>query len=110
MAGITLPRPTVAQTAHIRRWLEEFKYGDDMIFLAYEEMANHTQKLSMSYMNKVLINWYNSGFKKPADVENAKKPVPKKSAAGNGAEASYNLDEFEKKSVGSLKYERRKTQ
>lgn len=108
MAGITLPRPTVSQTTYIRRWLEEFKYGDDMIFLAYEEMANHTQKFSIGYMNKVLANWFDKGIKTPAGVENSKKAAPAKNAPGKKADASYNLDDFEKKAVSGLKYERRK--
>ncbi|MBR2075705.1 MAG: DnaD domain protein, partial [Fibrobacter sp.] len=34
-----------------------------MIYLAYEEMANHTDKISFPYMNKVLANWHEAGIK-----------------------------------------------
>ncbi len=108
MAGITIPRPTISQTAYIRRWLEELKYGDDMIFLAYEEMANHTQKFSIGYINKVLVSWHEKGYKKPSDIENAKKSAPAAMATGKKAEASYDIGDFEKKSIGGLKYERNK--
>ncbi len=112
-AGITTPRPSVKQTEYIRRWGNELKYGIDMIMLAYEEMANHTGKLSMSYMDKVLISWHGKGFKIPTDIENSKaeKAPVKTVKAGNSNNASYDLDEFKQRSLHSeLKYERKKKQ
>ena len=79
-----------------------------MIFLAYEEMANHTQKFSIGYINKVLVSWHEKGYKKPSDIENAKKSAPAAMATGKKAEASYDIGDFEKKSIGGLKYERNK--
>ncbi|MBR3780918.1 MAG: DnaD domain protein [Clostridia bacterium] len=114
-AGITNPRPTVKQTEYLRRWSSEWKFGINMIILAYEEMANHTSKLSMAYIDKILMNWHEKGFKKPEDIEKASeeqnskvKPVQK---TGNGNEASYDLDKFKEESLyGELKYERKKKQ
>ena len=112
-AGITNPRPTVKQTEYLRRWNTEWKFSINMILLAYEEMANHTSKLSMGYINKILMNWHDKGFKTPADIEKAteeqkdkSKPVAK---SKNGIEASYDLGKFKEQSLhGELKYERKK--
>ncbi len=112
-AGITNPRPTVKQTEFLRRWTSEWKFSINMILLAYEEMANHTSKLSMGYIDKILMNWHEKGFKKPEDVEKAAeeqksktKPVQK---PGNTNKASYDLDKFKEQSLhGELKYERKK--
>lgn len=112
-AGITNPRPTVKQTEYLRRWNTEWKFSINMILLAYEEMANHTSKLSMGYINKILMNWHDKGFKTPADVEKAaeeqkdkSKPVAK---SKSGIEASYDLGKFKEQSLhGELKYERKK--
>ena len=112
-AGITNPRPTVKQTEFLRRWSSEWKFSINMILLAYEEMANHTSKLSMPYIDKILASWHEKGFKKPEDVEKAAeeqkskaKPVSK---PGNSVEASYDLDKFKEQSLhGELKYERKK--
>lgn len=111
-AGITNPRPTVKQTEYLRRWSSEWKFSINMILLAYEEMANHTSKLSMGYIDKILLNWHNNGYKTPADVEKAaeeqkdKKPAVK---SASGKEASYDLDKFKEQSLhGELKYERKK--
>lgn len=113
-AGITNPRPTVKQTEYLRRWSDELKFGIDMIMLAYEEMANHTAKLSLGYIDKVLISWHNKGFKTPADVEDYNAEQKNSSAAyqkysPNSSGASYDLDKFKEQSLhGELKYERKK--
>lgn len=114
-AGITNPRPTVKQTEYLRRWNSEWKFGINMIFLAYEEMANHTSKLSMAYIDKILMNWHEKGFRKPEDIEKASeeqkaKPTPVQKT-GNGNGASYDLGKFKEESLhGELKYERKKKQ
>ncbi len=109
-AGIVNPRPTTKQSSYLRRWSDELGFGIDMIMLAYEEMANHTGKLSFNYIDKVLTSWSIKGYKKPADVENAvaeqKGKKPQSKASDN---ASYDLDEFKERSLhGTLKYERKK--
>ena len=111
-AGINNPRPTVKQTEYLRRWSTEWKFSTTMILLAYEEMANHTAKLSMPYIEKILASWHEKGFKTPDDVENASKEQKDKTTAsktGNGQDASYDLDKFKEQSLhGELKYERKK--
>lgn len=111
-AGINNPRPTVKQTEYLRRWSNEWKFSIPMILLAYEEMANHTSKLSMAYIDKILMNWHDKGFRTPDDVENAAAEQKDKNAVSKtktGNEASYDLDKFKEQSLlGELKYERKK--
>lgn len=114
-AGITTPRPSRKQSEFIARWGNDYKYKIDVIMLAYEEMADHTSKLSLSYMDKVLASWYAKGLKTVNDIENHKKePASDKKKhinqkSGNSNEASYDLDEFKSRSLHSeLKYERKK--
>lgn len=114
-AGISTPRPTAKQTTYLRRWSEEWKFSNDMIIHAYDEMANHTGKLSFAYIDKVLSNWYKKGIKTAADIEKeseefskSKKPVPS-GKSGSSQNASYDIDEFKNRSLhGELKYERKK--
>lgn len=106
-AGIANPRPTTKQTEYLRRWSSEWNFSVDMIILAYEEMANHTGKFSMAYIEKILAGWMNKGFKTPTDVENAAKDT--KNAKKNATGASYDLNKFNDDSLhGELKYERKK--
>ena len=118
-AGISNPRPTTKQVPYLRKWSYEMKFSDEMIILAYEEMANHTGKLSFSYIDKIMTTWYNAGYKTPDDVErgaaakSAAKASPPAAAAPKkivgGREASYDLNEFEQRSLyGTLEYKRKK--
>ena len=99
MAGIQNPRPTATQSAYFRTWTVEMKFNVEMIYMAYEEMANHTSKLSFSYMNKILANWHDKGIKTPDDIERDRleyrKANEKKSASSR--ETSYDMDEFNRR-------------
>lgn len=114
-AGITNPRPTIKQTEYLRKWSNELKFGIEMIIQAYEEAANHTTKLSFSYMDKVLLSWHSKGYKTPGDVEkgkeeqNADKQKSSSTKPIKSNTASYDLNKFEERSLHSeLKYERKK--
>ena len=116
-AGISNPRPTTKQVPYLRKWSYEMKFSDEMIIHAYEEMANHTGKLSFSYIDKVLTTWYNEGYKTPDDVErgiakkaatNTTKNAVTNTKVATGRDASYDLDEFEQRSLhGTLEYKRK---
>ncbi len=105
MTGISTPHPTSEQSAHLRRWSNELGFDIEMIYLAYEEMANHTNKISFAYMNKVLQNWHDEGIKTPAQLEKSKaeKKAETKTKAkpkpGSGYAASYDIDEFNRRSL-----------
>lgn len=110
-AGIVNPRPTTSQSAYLRRWSDELKFSIDMIILAYEEMANHTGKLSFSYIDKVLSNWHSKGYKTPEDIEKAatQQKEKKTKTTAETTNASYDLEKFKERSLhGELKYERKK--
>ena len=116
-AGISTPRPTVKQSKYIRKWTEIMKFSTEMIICAYEEMADHTGKISFNYIDKVLTSWQKENYKSPADVENGK---AKKTASVQPTknskpvcvidrEASYSLDEFENRSIhGELIYNKKR--
>lgn len=109
MAGLTAPNPTTVQSEYLRAWSTELGYGTDMIFLAYEEMANHCTKLSFAYMNKVLRNWHGKGFKTPQDVaEDNRRYREKKSQDDDRPPASYDIDEMEQKLLyGPIVYKKK---
>ncbi|HZK39634.1 MAG TPA: DnaD domain protein [Clostridia bacterium] len=112
MAGLTNPRPTAAQVPYIRSWGKDMGYDAEMIFLAYEQMANHCQRLSLPYMDKVLKTWHNAGIKTPEDVEKANQARSAKKVKQTnkaGADASYGLDDFKHSSLHDpIVYEKRK--
>lgn len=105
MAGLSNSRPTQTQTKYIVTWNREWGFSTEMIFLAYEQMAEHCQKMSFPYMNKVLESWHTNGIKTPSDVEKANKPVSSpnspqnKSKANAGHASSYDLNEFNRSAM-----------
>ncbi len=116
MAGITNPRPTQTQTKYLTAWSKELGFDIEMIFLAYDQMANNCNKFSMAYMDKVLRSWSANGVKNPEAVEKAnelhrsKKQSKGKNAKGwNKEDASYGLDEFNHSADhDKIVYEKRK--
>jgi DnaD/phage-associated family protein len=100
MAGIQNPRPTASQSAYLRTWSVEMKFSVEMIYLAYEEMVDHSNKISFAYMNKVLSTWHDKGLKTPDDVEKDKLEFRKRkeskttSSSGN---TSFDMDEFNRR-------------
>lgn len=105
MAGISNPRPTAKQSEFLRCWSGDWGFDEEMIYIAYEEMANHTTKLSFPYINKILKNWHEAGIKKPDEIERGrKKPLQSKGneagqKGGKKREASYDKEEFKRRSV-----------
>lgn len=104
LTGLKNPKPTTSQRGYLITWTKQFGYGIDMIYLAYEEMVDRTQKFSMQYIDRILANWHSQGVKTPDDVEKAKLNYKNSAASSkvrtfpkNGADASYDLDEYERK-------------
>ncbi len=104
LTGISTPRPTASQSNYLSHWTNELKFDIDMIYLAYEEMANHTDKISFPYINKVLESWHDLGISNALQVEEAKqqrtaeKPKSVSKKKSQGYEASYDIDEFDRRS------------
>ncbi len=111
-AGLVNSRPTAKQSEFIQRWTKDLNMSDDMICRAYDEMATNTGKLNFKYMDKVLLNWFNAGYKTVEDVENGEiKRSEQKIFSASQASASYDINGFEEQSLHSiLKYERKTKQ
>ncbi|MBQ6267803.1 MAG: DnaD domain protein [Clostridia bacterium] len=111
-AGLKNPRPTPKQADFLHRWQSEWGFDEAMILLAYEEMAEHTGKLSFTYMDKVLQRWHNEGLSTPAAVKAAAQArhAAQQTAGQNAAQtASYDIDAFRDQSLhGSLQYKKKR--
>lgn len=119
LSGISNPKPTAKQRKFFSAWTQELEYGIDIIYMAYEEMADHTEKFSMPYMDKVLRSWHAEGYRNTDDVENAKlkfaqgkrtadvKQFP--GGKNKKEDASYDLDSHDQKAkLSPPTYTRRK--
>ncbi len=99
--------PTKKQLTLANQWVGTWSFSDDMLRLAYERCVDTKGELNMDYINGILKKWYMAGWKNPADVESdvpttAKKSAdkPKKKSKNTlEVDASYDIDEYEKKSI-----------
>lgn len=117
-AGMSNTRPTTKHIPYVKRWTSEFKYNEEMIIYAYEETINCIAKFKISYMDSILKTWFEAGFKNPDDVEKGRGLLAEKFSSKKAAKstpqkepertASYDLDEFEERSLhGALKYRKK---
>ena len=117
LTDITNRTPTEKQRKYLVAWLKEYGYSVDIIYCAYEESVDHTGKMSMPYMDKVITGWHKNGVKTVGDIQREKakweasrqtpaKPDTKKQPATQKKAASYDLDAFAKKAIG-LKYKKK---
>lgn len=97
LAGIPNPRPTATQSAYLQTWSKDFRYGADMVYLAYEETLDHSGKISFAYMNKVLSNWNEKGLRTPQDVEKDKQSFREKKTKKSNTNTSYDMNEFNRR-------------
>ncbi len=78
-------------------WLYEYKYGMDVIRMAYDVTVDAKGKPSVNYMNSVLANWNRDGLRTPAEVEAAQKAFraeKDRERGGREAVGSFDTDDF----------------
>lgn len=74
----------------ITAWSNDERINPELISLAYDRTIQHTSKLSLAYMNKILQTWAESGYTNESDIANNEKApsaakkdfIPKKTGKG----------------------------
>lgn len=77
-------------------WLEDWKFDIEVITKAWEVTVDKISEPNVSYMNKVLENWHNSGLTTAADVEASLEAYKKKKEAAQpaGQSSGFQTDEI----------------
>lgn len=86
--GLEIKKPTQNQLDYAYQWINDCGFSSEMLERAYDECVNKINKIDFKYIDKILKNWHEKGYKTPSDIE-----VKKTEKRGF---ASYNMDEFEK--------------
>ncbi|MEG0546846.1 MAG: DnaD domain protein [Oscillospiraceae bacterium] len=108
LTGIATPEPTTKQADYLIAW-SDLGFSVEVIALAFEETSERTGKISFAYMDKIISNWANSGFKTLSDIEFNKKSFKEQKAIASAKKSSYNIDEASKKSTNEpIKYIKKK--
>lgn len=89
--------PTKTQLECAGRWVNEWKYQEEMLRLAYETCVDTKGEYNLKYIDGIIKRWHSAGIMEPQDVENAKKPKKKETAQKRGT--SYDIDELESLSM-----------
>lgn len=80
----------------VKTWMEEWKFGREMLDIAYEKTVQAAKTPSISYMNKILESWHENGITEPSETEGNK-------VRKADAEKSYELNDFFSAAVAKSK-------
>ena len=121
MAGLGYRSPTQNEEKYLNRWNTELGFGAEIIYFAYEQTIEHCGRFMLKYTDAILRNWREQGIRTPAAAQkalNEKKGAAPQSGSkknggkvpfGNANEASYDIEEFKRRSRNEpLIYEKRK--
>lgn len=90
--------PTKAQQENSNRWVNEWKFSDEMIKEAYERCVNHKNKFNISYTNGILKNWHKNGITTLQELRDfeEKKSITNSTNKNQEKQAvSYDIDSYE---------------
>ena len=107
--GLGHERPSTKQAAYIADWLAA-GFSNALIFKAYDEMIDRTEKPSFPYANKILLGWKEQGVKTAEDVEKAEKNKQSNKRKKNREEkVSFDIKKAEEKAKrGPINISKRK--
>lgn len=84
--GIERRLPSKKELELAYTWVEEWKFGRDMLRAAYEQCVDTTSKFSMPYVRKILESWHKEGVDSPEKIPKQGKKQKKESYA------AYDID------------------
>ncbi len=113
LTGIRTPRPTAFQQALLLTWINEYHFSMEMLYQAYEIMANNCAKISFKYMDGILRRWHAQGIRTPEDLQSesssgAGKPKPAAKRTPPASDSSYDMRETEQRAEALPVYKKRK--
>ncbi len=91
--GIEKRVPSARELELSNLWVNDYKFGTDMLKAAYDRCVDAKTKLSMPYIAKILESWHAAGYKTPQDITDKKTA---KATEKKPNYAGYDLDLFEK--------------
>lgn len=74
---------TSKEQEYIAKWFSQFGFGTEIIMQAYEIGVERTGKLAFGYIDKILSDWKQKGFKTIEDVKSEQKPDKSFNFSGN---------------------------
>ena len=97
LLGLERRSPTAKEAQFADRWINEWRFSEDLIREAYERNVDAKGKFSFPYMNSILERWKKEGVETLEQAQNEKKPFQE--AAGGEQAPSYDLEAYERSSI-----------
>ncbi len=91
LGGIGARALSAKEARFVAAW-SEYDFAEEILTLAYEITVNNTGEFAFPYMNKILVNWNEAGYKTKSEVEEALNGYRDKKGAGE--DTSFDVDEF----------------
>lgn len=86
-------QPTIAEENALYKWFYDFSFNDEIILKACELTVN-TIKPSISYMDKILTDWYEKGLKTIQEVELYQSKTKKSTRKSSSKPQKSTFDNF----------------
>lgn len=103
--GLEFRKPSQKEEEIYTRWINEWKFSDDMIKEAYDICVNAKGKYIPNYVNTVLNRWYSGGITNIEQARAERKRSPQKSSAAkntsntDGRKSSFDIDDLKNLSM-----------
>lgn len=96
-------QPVEAEVAYVRRWIERYGYGMDIIGEACTRTVLATGKPSLRYANGILKGWHDANVTKPEDILALDEEFHKKSMKESSPAVSSVKTDKKKSSAGKFR-------
>lgn len=92
--------PSAKQLAYADKWVEQWKFSDEMLREAYERCVDTKGEMKLSYIDGILKRWHQERVFRLEDIPNTKRTrkAPAKAQGQPAAQASYDIEELENRS------------
>lgn len=102
--GLEHHSPTKSEKENAVKWINEWKFSNDMIRSAYEICIDSKGKYLPKYISKILETWHKMGYKTVEETKNFfnkndNANNPSKKTDGIKGNPSYNIEEFDNYSI-----------
>lgn len=87
-------KPSNKEEAVIEKWLKTYAMTIDMVEYAYEITVNATNKASIPYADKIMLNWHKAGCTTLEQAKESEFNYKKKKEQAAASQSSFDTDEF----------------
>ncbi len=97
--GIDSHSPTEKESNYADRWVNQWKFSDDMLRMAYEICVDSKLKYIAGYVDSILSRWAKEGITTPSQAEQEKNKRKKSSRQKTTYTSTFDISEYESTSI-----------